>query len=363
MRAKLTGLHTASKRLADGSVRLYAYAYRGGGLVACGHGRDLASARTALERELGRRDTLAKLDQLRRPEIKPQESKRFVKGLVTAFLASPEFERLSPSTQTAYRSYLDKFRGEFGDFKVALFEHAEIVEDLVEWRDEWADRPRAADYAMASVARLFSWARRRGLTGADPTKDIERLHRADRSDIIWTDADLVKFCAKASPELQWAVRLAALTGLRQGDLLRLTWAQVAEWSVVTKTRKRNKTVTVPLLPATQALLKEIPKRGPMVLTNTLKKPWTTDGFKSSFGKAKADAGITGLRFHDLRGTAATYFKVEGLTNDDIGRIFGWSEDHVEALLARYVSGDAVALDMLSRMKQKRAPTNQRQTGE
>jgi integrase len=343
-------------------VCIYAYAWKGGELLCRGEGRDLASAREALECELGRRDTLARLEHLRKPDIKPEQSKRFVKGLVTAFLASPEYEKLSKSTQTAYRGYLDRFREEFGDWKVSLFEQAGVVADLVDWRDDWADRPRAADYAMQSVARLFSWARRRGLTSADPTKDIERLHRADRSDIIWTDADMVKFCAKASPELQWAVRLAALTGLRQGDLLRLTWTQVAEWSVVTKTAKRKKLVTVPLLPATQALLREIPKRGPMVLTNTYGKPWTTDGFKSSFGKVKKDAGLA-LRFHDLRGTAATRFKLEGLDNDDIGRVFGWSEDHVEALMARYVSGDALALDMLSRMKQKRPLTNQRQTGE
>ena len=73
-----------------------------------------------------------------------------------------------------------------------------------------------------------------------------------------------------------------------------------------------------------------------------------------FRRAKTDAGITGLRFHDLRGTAATRLFLAGSPKRDIATIMGWAEPAVGALLTKYVSGDAVALDLLSRMNQKRA---------
>jgi integrase len=76
-------------------------------------------------------------------------------------------------------------------------------------------------------------------------------------------------------------------------------------------------------------------------------------------EARIAAGITGLRLHDLRGTAATRLFLAGSPKRDIATIMGWSEQVVDALLTKYVSGDAVALDLLSRMNQKPAP----QTGD
>jgi hypothetical protein len=45
------------------------------------------------------------------------------------------------------------------------------------------------------------------------------------------------------------------------------------------------------------------RNGPVILTNSLHRPWTADGFTSSWGKLSDRAGIDDLSFHDLRGTA------------------------------------------------------------
>src|SRR5262249_37872248 len=69
----------------------------------------------------------------------------------------------------------------------------------------------------------------------------------------------------------------------------------------------------------------IPKRSTTILTNSRNRPWTLDGFSSSFNKAKINAGLTSrdLHFHDLRGTAATRFYVAGLPERVIAEIMGW----------------------------------------
>jgi hypothetical protein len=43
------------------------------------------------------------------------------------------------------------------------------------------------------------------------------------------------------------------------------------------------------------------KHGPLILTNSLRRPWTSHGFQASWHIAARNAGIIGVTFHDLRG--------------------------------------------------------------
>ena len=63
----------------------------------------------------------------------------------------------------------------------------------------------------------------------------------------------------------------------------------------------------------RAVLARIPKRATTILTSSKRRPWTVEGFGSSFNKAKIDAGMSerDLHFNDLRGTAATKFYIAG----------------------------------------------------
>jgi integrase len=87
----------------------------------------------------------------------------------------------------------------------------------------------------------------------------------------------------------------------------------------------------------------------VVLTNTHGRPWTNNGFQSSFIKAKNAAGITGLHFHDLRGTAATKFYVAELSERVIAEIMGWDEDHVAKIIRRYVGRSAATKAIIAQL--------------
>lgn len=63
--------------------------------------------------------------------------------------------------------------------------------------------------------------------------------------------------------------------------------------------------------------------------------WTGYGFSASFRKACTAAGIEGLTFHDLRGTAVTRLAMAGCTVPEIATITGHSLKAVEAMLDRY----------------------------
>lgn len=93
-------------------------------------------------------------------------------------------------------------------------------------------------------------------------------------------------------------------------------------------------------------------RCPVILTNTLGRPWKAGVNGSSFEKVR-DAALPGrdLHFHDLRGTAATRFHLAGLSNRDIAEIMARDEASVEKIIRRYVGRKAVTAGIIKRLNQ------------
>jgi len=138
-------------------------------------------------------------------------------------------------------------------------------------------------------------------------------------------------------EIADAVDLAAHTGLRQGDLLKLSWSHIGEHEIIIATGKSRgrREAIIPLYPDLRNVLARIPKRSTTILTNRRGRPWGK-GFASSFSRAKKLAGLDELHFHDLRRTAATRFYTAGLSERVIAEIMGWEEEHVGKIIRRYV---------------------------
>src|SRR5262249_14110809 len=99
---------------------------------------------------------------------------------------------------------------------------------------------------------------------------------------------------------------------------------------------------IPLYGALRDVLARIPKRATTILTSSRKRPWTTDGFGSSFNKAKIDAKMSeqDLHFNDLRWTAATKFYIAGFSMREIAETLAWEEESVEKIIRRHVARNA-----------------------
>jgi hypothetical protein len=72
-----------------------------------------------------------------------------------------------------------------------------------------------------------------------------------------------------------------------------------------KTKRRGKPGVRVVIPVGAALKVALDaaakvKKGPIILISTDSRPWTSDGFRSSWRKACAKAGVIGVTFHDLR---------------------------------------------------------------
>ncbi|MFC3071529.1 tyrosine-type recombinase/integrase [Shinella pollutisoli] len=283
-------------------------------------------------------------------------------ALVTLYKRSDDYKKLADSTKRNWSGWLDRIDEHFGLLRIKQFDRPEQIRPRIrKWRATYAATPRAADYGMQVLSRVLSYAvDPLGKIGANPCEGISRLYAANRAAIIWEPADLELIITASSTEARHAIRLAALTGLRAGDLFRLSWSHVGENAIIMTTGKSRHTreVVVPIYAELRELINEIPKRSPIVLTNSRKRPWTVNGFASVFNKAKSDAKLNDrdLHFHDLRGTAATKFYKAGLDKRVIAEILGWEEDHVDRIIRRYVSRSAATEAVIRQIDEARART-------
>jgi integrase len=240
------------------------------------------------------------------------DKQRF-RSIVVRYKGSPEYLSLANSTRRNWSPWLDRIAKHFGELRIAQFDRPEKIRPVIrQWRGQWSDRPRTADYALQVLSRVLSYTvDPLGKIAANPCEGIARRYRADRSEIIWSDADIAQLKSGCSAEIANAADLAAYSGLRLGDLLRLSWAHVdcvaKHIKIQTGKSGGKRTAIIPLYHGLENILHRIPKRSPIILTNSGGRPWSRDGFGSSFNKAKIKAGLaeSNLHFHDLRGTAAT----------------------------------------------------------
>jgi integrase len=281
------------------------------------------------------------------------------RSLVTLYKASTDYKKLAVSTVHNWAPWLDRIADHFGGLRIAQFDRPEKIRPVIRrWRNQWADKPRSADYGMQVLSRVLSYAvDPLGKIAGNPCEGIKQLYSGNRSEIVWTEADVARLKQTCPVEIAHAVDLAAHTGLRLGDLLRLSWSHVGEDVITVKTGKSShrREAIIPLYDALGSVLAGIPKRSTTILTNRRHRPWTRDGFGSSFNKAKIAAGMadTDLHFHDLRGTAATRFYVARLPERVIAEIMGWEEEHVARIIRRYVDRTAATKAIIRQLNETR----------
>ena len=266
-----------------------------------------------------------------------------VQTLLDQYEDSAAFKQLADKTRKDYGRYLRAIGAEFGTMEREALSDPGTRGVFLDWRDSMIATPRAADFAWSVLAKVMAHAKDRGRLTVNPCERGGRLYKADRADSIWTEATLAQLFAVASQEVAWVVGVALWTGQRQGDLLRLPWSSFDGSAVRLRQSKGGVRVTVPAGEHLKALLAAIPRRSTVILTSSDRTPWSSDGFRASFRKACARAGIAGLTFHDLRGTAVTRLALAGCSESEVAAITGHALTDVRSILDRHYLSRDVAL--------------------
>jgi integrase len=344
MRVRLRGLNSITKRLADGTRRTYWYAWKGG---------------PPLRGEPGTPEFIASYNEAAARKVVPPRGTLL--SVLQHFQASEDFTGLAASTRRSYVALILRIEKAFADFPLAALTDRRTRGIFKTWRDRIATDSgrRQADYAWTVLARVLSWGLDRGLVAANPCERGGRLYRGTRRDSIWTAGDEATFLERAPAHLHLPLLLALWTGQRQGDLLRLPWSAYNGTHIRLRQSKTGAPVSIPVGAPLKAALDATPKRSPVILVNSEGKPWTSDGFRASWRKACAAAGVTGVTFHDLRGTAVTRLALVGCTPPEIAGVTGHSLKDVHAILdTRYLARDpALGENAIRKLERGTKPPN------
>ncbi len=325
---RLKGLTKVRKTLATGQTITYCYAWRSGPLLKNEDGRPIQPDDPALPAAY-----LTAHEARRTPQTND------LAMLITRFRKSTDFTSTAADTQREYNRYLDLIREEFGGMTIDELQQTATRGRFKEWRDGMSRTPRAADYAWMVLARVLSVAKDRGILAINICERGGRLSRGGRAEKIWTEQDVAKFEAKAPAYMRLALMMGLWTGQRQGDLLRLTWAAYDGDAIKLKQGKTGARVAVPLAAPLRATLDRDIRSGKTVLLNSRGKSWTKAGFQTSWRKTCEKAGIKGLTYHDLRGTAVTRLALAGCTVAEIAAVTGHSLKDVDRILdVHYLGG-------------------------
>lgn len=234
---------------------------------------------------------------------------------------------------------LTKAEAEFGDMPIAALDDARVRSDFLSWRAKVSTMsgPREADNRLSVVSAMLSWAKDNGRVAINHIAGFKRLHRADRSELIWLPEHIDAFMKVAPLELQRALILALHSGQRQGDLLRLAWNNYDGSFLALRQGKTGRRVEIPCTAALKRMLDQLDQTAAVILTTKTGRPWKSRYFKSQWETASKAAGIEDLHFHDLRGTAATMLAEAGCTAPQIAAITGHSLRTVTSILDRYLA--------------------------
>jgi integrase len=349
VRKMLPGVHRVRVSLAAGRAE-YWYAWRGGPRILAVQARSDAELDALLPAQV------AGATELYNKAVKPPPPPDLLESLIVAFLASPDFAGLGARHKADLQRYMIPVRKRWSALPLEALKAEGMRKAALDWRDSYGATPKTADAYLGALARVLSWGKERGDIPVNPLEKAPRIYKANRAEAIWTKPQLIALLKGRPAEFRRAVLLAAFTGLRLGDLVGLAWADVGENAITIATNKsKGRTIVVlPITPKVRAILKQIGRKDVgAVLTHSRGMPWTEWGLQTAMQRAKKDAGITGLRFHDLRGTAATHLIRAGVEPADVAIIMGWETKRVMSIARRYVTAEAVAAGMLERLRRNR----------
>jgi integrase len=219
--------------------------------------------------------------------------------------------------------------------------------------------------AIASVNRelemlrgVMLWAVGEGYIQRAPKVPITKAHETKRERVLSLTEEyrLLKACDTPDRKHILPVVIAAIdTGARQGELLAPRWSDITHnprqggitITLRATTTKTNKACVLPVSDRLMAALESLPD-----VTDRSKRVFTMTTFQKAWNAACRDAGIVGLRFHDLRATFITRLIENGMAVELVAKLSGHQD--VSTLYAHYLRPKTDALgqarDILNRRR-------------
>jgi integrase len=226
---------------------------------------------------------------------------------------------IAPATVEGYTYSMGNLCEVFGKMPLADIEQPMVYRYVTAKGTVQANR----DKALLSAA--YSYAKNTGaFKGDDPTKGLEARNPEKPRQRYVEDAELTRLIAKASPKVAVIARFIALTGMRQGDALRVRMADLDDEGVHYTTGKTGARLVV----LWSEELREVVEQARTLWRRFGREwlfeskprgkhhgkpigPYTPGGLRALWRPVRAAAGLSDVRLHDLRAKAGSDAETQG----------------------------------------------------
>jgi len=168
--------------------------------------------------------------------------------------------------------------------------------------------------SLGTLKKSLRLAWERGLVSVDYSAHVKRLPENNARSTYLSLDQVQAIATRCSEPVQAAIWTALLTGARRGEIVKLQKADIGRDSIIIHAgnTKTLRTRTVPIVPALRPWLKHIPLEVGI------------EGIKSAWRRARVDAGMPDVNFHDLRHSCASILIATGADLFTVSKILGHS---------------------------------------
>ena len=264
-------------------------------------------------------------------------------GLIVAYYRTEHFsDTLSDRTRKDYRTVANYLEAIL-DTPISAIDTPLVagIHDKATLKLGW----RQANMLRTFLFEVFKYGIPKGLIAANfaaatiPKPRPKGLKRANRP---WTIEQLSFVLDNAPAHLAAAVSVMAYTGLDPSDALHLKRDAIDNGTIWAARGKTGKDIAVPVIALLAAALERAPKHDAItILASTKGRPWTYDGFSTSWHRWRGKQAESGLLAKDLtlkglRHTVATLLREDGMGKAEIADLLGQKTES----MAHHYSRDA-----------------------
>lgn len=262
-----------------------------------------------------------------RNALKEDFDKTKVQGMTFAKWADTYLERYAKAKRTARddQRHVRTLSAFFGNLLLSQLTRAHVEEFKQSRRAQLFSPPKPVSAAicnreLACLRHILRLAVEEGLRESAPLVKLYREHGA--RDRVLSEDEYHRLLEAPTPHL-WRLMLCAYeTGMRAGEIKRLTWDKVDFKTgfirLSAEDTKTNEKRAIPISATLRETLEAIRKEqreGKVASIGGHVFPWKgkpmTEGWKTAFHAACRRAGIENFHFHDLRHTFVTRKVREG----------------------------------------------------
>lgn len=196
-------------------------------------------------------------------------------------------------------------------------------------------KPATLNRYMACAKTIVNKALANRKIDRNPLYGLKLFKENNARDRVLSQEEFSRLVEECPEHIKLIVRMAYITAMRQGEILKLRWDQVdLKAGVIKLAQADTKTAEAREVPLTPGLVQEL-QAWPRVLRSPF--VFTYEGrsmasIKTGFKAACTRAGIENFRFHDLRHCAVTNLRKSGVPTGIIMSISGHKTD---AMMRRY----------------------------